>query len=216
MARTTGSNGVRTMEMVRRAGIKRIHQHGYEAMKLRDLAADVGIRAGSLYNYIQQKEDFLYSLLLEIMTELHEELRERLKGAETPLEALERFVDFHLRWHMARREEVFIGNMELRSLTARHYRWVVGLRSGYERRLQEIIEAGNVQGTWKVRDPKVTTYAILAMLTGVCTWYKPRGRLSQDELVVLYRELVLGMVGVRGANSSKAKRDRRLRMLEST
>lgn len=203
MSRTTGSNGIRTMEAIRRAGIKRIYEHGFEAMKLRDLAGDVGIQAGSLYNYIQQKEEFLFTLLLEIMSELHEALANELDGVKRPLDALNTFVSFHLRWHMARREEVFIGNMELRSLLGSHRKKIAGLRKKYEDRLRLILEQGNHDGTWAVRDPRVTSYAIIAMLTGVCTWYRPRGRLSPDEIVEIYRAQVLS--GVNRASSSRAR-----------
>jgi AcrR family transcriptional regulator len=196
MARTTGSTGVKTKEAIRRAAIKRIYQHGFEAMKLRDLADDVGIQAGSLYNYIKYKEDFLYLLLKEVLLELLDGLAKEVDGPQTPLAALEAFIAFHLRWHTARREEVFIGNMELRSLSPSHATEIVGLREIYEKKLRDILEWGNKDKAWKVRDPKVTTYAIIAMLTGVCTWYRPRGRLSQEQLVEVYRELVLRGIGL--------------------
>ncbi|MEW6645025.1 MAG: TetR/AcrR family transcriptional regulator [Pseudomonadota bacterium] len=196
MARTTGSTGAKTKETIRRAAIKRIYQHGFEAMKLRDLADDVGIQAGSLYNYIKYKEDFLYELLKEVLDELLEGLPQELDGANTPLEALDRFIAFHLRWHTARREEVFIGNMELRSLSGAHHAEIVGLRETYEKRLRDILDWGNKEKVWRVTDTKVATYAIISMLTGVCNWYRPRGRLSQEQIIEIYRELVLRGVGL--------------------
>ncbi|WP_369077078.1 TetR/AcrR family transcriptional regulator, partial [Cognatishimia coralii] len=54
------------MQAIRKAGVKRIYKHGFEAMKLRSLAEDVGIQAGSLYNYIRNKEEFLFLLLKEV------------------------------------------------------------------------------------------------------------------------------------------------------
>lgn len=196
MARTTGSTGAKTKKAIRRAAIKRIYQHGFEAMKLRDLADDVGIQAGSLYNYIKYKEDFLYSLLKEVLVELLDGLAKELDGPKTPLAALEIFIAFHLRWHTARREEVFIGNMELRSLSGPHHAEIVRLRETYEKKLAGILDWGNKEKTWQVRDTKVATYAIIAMLTGVCTWYRARGRLSQDQIIEIYRELVLRGIGL--------------------
>lgn len=195
MSRTTGSSGAKTSEAIRKAGIKRIYAHGFEAMKLRDLAADVGIQAGSLYNYIHQKEDFLFELLREIMNELHDGLNRKLEGASDPLDAMTRFIEFHLKWHTARREEVFIGNMELRSLTPAHRREIVALRKAYEARIEQILEAGAKERHWVVADAKVMTYAIIATLTGVCNWYRPRGRLSQEDLVRIYTEIVLNSLG---------------------
>lgn len=195
MARTVGSDGSRTMEAIRKAGIRQIYRVGFEAMKLRSLAEEVGIQAGSLYNHIRNKEQFLFSLLKDIMLELHEGLSETLDGVDDPLDALKRFIAFHLRWHTARKEEVFIGNMELRSLSEAHRAEIVDLRTRYETRLRDILEEGNRRGLWSVGDPQIISYAIIAALTGVCTWYKPGGRLSQQEIIDIHTEHVLRSVG---------------------
>jgi AcrR family transcriptional regulator len=195
MARKAGSDGAKTLKALWRAGIKRIYKDGFEAMKLRSLAEDVGIQAGSLYNYIRHKEEFLFLLLKGVLEELHGGLDEALKGIDDPMEALKRFVSFHLSWHTARKEEVFIGNMELRSLSKVHYKKIVFMRELYEKKLRAILDEGNSRGVWSVRDTQVVSYALIAALTGVCTWYRPGGRLSQQEIVDLYTEHVLNSVG---------------------
>ena len=47
MARTVGSNGPKTMEAIRKAGLRLIYSQGYEAMSLRRLASEVGIQAAA-------------------------------------------------------------------------------------------------------------------------------------------------------------------------
>ena len=188
------------MEAIRKAGIKRIYREGFEGMKLRSLAKDVGIQAGSLYNYIRHKQEFLFDLLKSILDELHEELDQELEGIDDPLEQLKRFTHFHLRWHTARKEEVFIGNMELRSLSKAHNTEIVALRRKYEDRLRDILVEGDARGIWSVPDPQLTTFALIAALTGVCTWYKPRGRLSSNEIFEIYTQIVLRTVGLKDAS----------------
>ena len=63
MARTIGSYGPKTLEAIRKAGLRLIFEHGYEAMSLRQLAAEVGIQAGSLYNHIATKQELLFVLI---------------------------------------------------------------------------------------------------------------------------------------------------------
>ncbi|MDR1967181.1 MAG: TetR/AcrR family transcriptional regulator, partial [Burkholderiaceae bacterium] len=74
MARPAGVNGADTMRAIRKAAIARIFRHGYEAMNLRDLAADVHLKVGSLYNYIPQKQEFLAILMDDILSELLSDL----------------------------------------------------------------------------------------------------------------------------------------------
>jgi len=184
------------MRAIRKAAIARIFRHGFEAMKLRDLAADVNLTIGSLYNYIPQKQEFLGHLSEDILRELLSDLDAQVTPVADPHEKLFAFVRFHIQWHTARRQEVFIGNMELRSLSPAQYRRVIALRKRYESYLQTILKQGVQAGCWKLRDIKVTSYAVLAMLTGVSNWYRPGGRLSQARLIRLHQELVAGVIGV--------------------
>ena len=45
-------------------------------------------------------------------------------------------------------------------------------------------------GRFTVADTTVAAYGILAMLTGVCTWFKPAGRLSKEEVTGIYTGMV--------------------------
>ena len=51
------------MEAIRKAGLRLIFEHGYAAMSLRQLAAEVGIQSGSLYNHISTKQELLFDLI---------------------------------------------------------------------------------------------------------------------------------------------------------
>ncbi|GLS18960.1 TetR family transcriptional regulator [Labrys miyagiensis] len=191
MARRAGSDGAKTAEAIRAAGLRLIFEHGYEGMSLRDLAEMVGVQPGSLYNHIATKQALLFELLSGHMRTLTAALDEALAGVEGPLARLDAFVDFHLRYHLTRKMEVFVNNSELRSLEPRNRAVITGLRRDYERRLADILAEGAADGVFTVPDVKVATYAILAQLTGVVGWYAPDGRLSEDEVVALHYQLVL-------------------------
>jgi AcrR family transcriptional regulator len=74
MARTIGSYGPKTLEAIRKAGLRLIFEHGYEAMSLRHLAAEVGIQVGSLYNHISTKQQLLFDLVQDHINELLRQL----------------------------------------------------------------------------------------------------------------------------------------------
>ena len=205
MARPAGANGAETMRAIRQAAIARIYRYGYEAMNLRDLAADVNLKVGSLYNYIPQKQEFLAVLLEQILRELLSDLEAQVSPIADPREKLLAFVRFHIEWHTARKEEVFIGNMELRSLSEAQYKRVVELRKSYEAYLRSILTQGAKAGYWTILDAKVTSYALLAMLTGVSNWYRNDGRLSQSKLIQIYESLVAGAVGLQITDQPKAR-----------
>jgi AcrR family transcriptional regulator len=190
MARTVGSNGPKTMEAIRKAGLRLIYSQGYEAMSLRRLAAEVGIQAGSLYNHITTKQDLLFDLIKVHMDELMERLDQALEGISDPEDRLQAFIAFHVGYHITRKREVFICYSELRSLEPKNYEIVVGLRQHYERKLIGILDDGVAEGRFTVADTTVAAYGILAMLTGVCTWFRPAGRLTKEEVTAIYTGMV--------------------------
>jgi len=194
MARTIGSYGPKTMEAIRKAGLRLIFEHGYEAMSLRQLAAEVGIQAGSLYNHISTKQELLFDLIQDHINELLRQLDRAMEGKQDPDEKLRAFVAFHVTYHMTRKREVFIANSELRSLEPKNYEAIVALRGAYEQRLAAILAEGVEQGSFEVGDIQVATFAILALLTGLCTWYRPGGRLTREAIIAAHEKLVLSGV----------------------
>ena len=194
MARTIGSHGPKTMEAIRKAGLRLIFEHGYAAMSLRQLAAEVGIQSGSLYNHISTKQELLFVLVRDHINELLRQLDRALQGKQGPADKLRAFVAFHVSYHMTKKREVFIANSELRSLEPKNYEEIVALRGAYERRLAEILTEGATQGEFEVVDVQVATFAILSLLTGLTAWYRPGGRLTKEAIVAAHEKLVLSGV----------------------
>src|ERR1700743_911644 len=214
MARTIGSHGPKTLEAIRRAGLRLIFEHGYEAMSLRQLASEGGIQAGSLYNHISTKQELLFDLVQDHINELLRQLDRALEGKDGPVEKLRAFVAFHVLYHMTKKREVFIANSELRSLEPKNYDAIVALRGAYEQRLAGILSEGVSDGVFEVADVQVATFAIISMLTGLCTWYRPGGRLTREAIVAAHEKLVLSGVGVASpvvaGIGGKRKRGRKL------
>jgi AcrR family transcriptional regulator len=192
VARTAGTKGEATWATIRKSAIKLIYKHGYAAMNLRQLAVEAGLRPGSLYNYFQSKEEFLFRILREILEEILADF-DRTVGpiTATPVDRLLAFVEFHIRWHTERRLETFIGFMEMRSLSKARYLKYVALRKRYEDCVTDILTQGMKAGQFSIRDPRVTAFAIISMLTGTCQWYRKNGRLAQAELIGIYKDIVL-------------------------
>ncbi len=196
MARTKGSVGSETSSLIRATAIRLMVEHGYEAMTLRQLADAVGIQAGSVYRYFGAKDKLLADIMIGHMETVLESLRVRLGPCPGPCERLDAFIDFHIRYHIEKQAEVFLATMELRSLSPEPRATVVALRRAYERELVAILADGMAVGLFPLQDASVGAFAIIGMLTSVCQWYRPGGRLDPDEIVALHRNLVLR--GVKG------------------
>ncbi|MEZ5871565.1 MAG: TetR/AcrR family transcriptional regulator [Nitratireductor sp.] len=196
MARKTGSVGAETARDVRDAALQLFARQGYAAVSMRQIAGEVGVQAGALYNHFPTKQDLLASLMTAHMQALLAEWESKQQEFGDPAEALEGFVRFHIRYHAERADEVFISYMELRNLDGANFRTVEKLRQNYERHLRAILEEGRARAIFAISDKPVTAMAIIAMLTGVTTWYRSGGRLSIREVEEIYVTMVLGSVGM--------------------
>ena len=188
MARTAGSHSDITGPRVRAAALKLFARTGYAAVSMRAIAAEVGVQAGALYNYTADKQSLLYELMRGHMVDL-------LKTAEDdqtqPADArLRQFVEFHIAFHSRRPEEVFIAYMELRNLTPENFERIEALRRRYENRLEAILKDGNASGSFAIADTKIATLGIIAMLTGINTWFRQEGRLTLEEVTAQYLQMV--------------------------
>ncbi len=202
MARTTGSIGEDTARRVSKVALRLFAQQGYAAVSMRQIASEVGIQAGALYNHFPTKQAILVDLMLSHMNALLLAWEEESRNYSSPLSALEGFVRFHIRYHFDKQDAVFISYMELRNLEEDGLAKVQKLRKYYEGFLRKIISIGKTDNIFHSEDIPVSAMAIIAMLTGVNSWFKDNGRLSAEEVENIYVDMALGALGVNEAKSS--------------
>jgi AcrR family transcriptional regulator len=217
--RKPGSNGAQTLRNLRIAAIQLLSEHGYQAMNLRMLAGKVGVQAGSLYNYIESKQQLLFWLLEETTQKLLVEFDLTLNGVDDPAERLRKFVGFHLAYHVANRKQSAVLQNEMRSLTTKNYHAIAKLQRLYTDKVLAIIEEGARLGRFRVDDAEIATFAILQMLTAIIRWYRPQGRLTLKQVIEIYNDLTFGMLraddgaGTRRVALSEAPPRQRLRAI---
>jgi AcrR family transcriptional regulator len=185
------TRGTRTAEAITQAAVELFWRHGYEATTLREVAAEVGIQVGSLYNHIPSKEELLFSIMSGVIEDLITELEKRLEGIEDPVERLRAAIECHVMFHADRAREVFIGNSELRSLSDPNRTAVVRLRDRYEAIIANILRQGSNSGAFDLHDVKLTAYAVVSVGTQVSNWYHDNGRLSLPKIAEVYTDLIL-------------------------
>jgi len=193
MARTTGSHAEITGPAVRRAALKLFARSGFAAVSMREIAKEVGLRAGALYLYTPDKQTLLFDLMREHMDDLLASWGAVTKES-APLDRLRQFVHFHIDYHIDRRDEVFLAYMELRNLSEENFEVVQNLRRAYEKELELILNEGQQAKAFDLTDVRIMTLALIAMVTGVNTWFRDDGRLDREHLKQIYWDTTCRMV----------------------
>ncbi len=197
MARKHGSRADITGPRLREVAAQLFARHGYAAVSMRQIAAAVGVQAGALYLYIDDKQSLLFDMMQSHLDDLlHAWAEARLPDDRPAPERLEGFVRFHIQFHAARADAVFIAYMELRNLEPGNFVVIEGLRRRYETELEQILRAGLAEGSMVLPDSKLVAMAIIAMLNGVNTWFREGGRLSRAQVEQFHVDMVRKAVGV--------------------
>ena len=201
MARKQGISAAETAEKIKQRATHLFAQHGYEAVTMRQIAAAVGVMPGALYHHFVTKQELLACLMNEHMQRLltawknySEDIHFHALRADVQLD---KFVVFHIHYHITLPDDVFLSFMELRSLDTENFQKIEQQRKAYEFILKTILTDGQRSGDMSVHDVHVTAMAILGMLTGLNGWFNQSGRLSEQEITGCYRNLAAQMVGLK-------------------
>ncbi len=192
MARTAGSHSDITGPRIEQAALSLIARHGFAAVSMRQIAAEVGVQAGALYNYIPDKQTLLARLMIGHMEDLLDAYAS--PPDSDPLARLRHFVRFHIDQNHKRADAVFVAYMELRNLSDDNFAAVETLRRRYEGKLEAILKDGAEAGVFELPDVRIVTRALIGMLNGVNTWFREKGPLSLDEVQDIHWDMVRKLV----------------------
>jgi AcrR family transcriptional regulator len=178
-------------ETIKSVAIDLFFKKGYFATSISDLARGSGIQKASIYYHYASKEELLFHILENTMDDLTACLKTSLENVAGVEARMRSAVRSHVRFHLERQKENFIANSELRGLSAEHYQDIVQKRDRYERIFQELIREGSDAGVFASGDVKILSYAILTLCTAGATWFKPKGRLTIDEIALIYEDFII-------------------------
>lgn len=186
-----------TEARIRREATELFYERGYHATSMRDIAARVGIKAGSLYNHFPGKQDLLLRISLEATRDLYSGAIARLDGIDDVEEALRTYVRWHVEFHALHRLECRVADTELRSMTLEARRAVVEVRDAHEELCTDLLRRGARERGWHVANERVVSIAILTLCTEVDAWFRDDGPLTAGEVGEIYADLIIN--GLKGS-----------------
>lgn len=184
------SEGRSMRENILAAAVQLFAEYGYHAAPLRDIARIAGIQAASIYHHYPSKQSLLVEIMETYMQRLNSKLERILRKYDDPQQRLHEAIANHIRLHTTYKAEFFIIDTEIRALEDGPRQYIVSLRDRYEALLQELLRNGMERGAFRQCDVKVTSYAIIAMCTEVASWFRPGGRLSVQQVIDIYSQLI--------------------------
>lgn len=192
---------------VTRAAIDVFWQKGYPAASVADVAERVGMLKGSLYYYIDSKEDLLDRIFSESNHQAVAIVAEVAALDSSSLERLRAYVQRYVLWYLTNVEQVSLYFSEWRHLTGERRQRALDQRETFERFVRGLIEGAKEDGDVAAElDTRTALFFLLGAMNAVSTWYRRDGELTAEQIAEEYAGLAIGMVvgttpqGARGAD----------------
>lgn len=175
--------------------LKMIHEKGYQATTMRDLAGRMGFEVSNIYNFIESKEALLESYLFQISEDFHSGIDHILESSYSPTEKLRALVSLNIRLTSTKPYQVGLLVNEWRNLKEPKLIKFTDRRDEYEQKVRVIIEEGIDNGEFRPYDMDIITHAILSSVRWIYYWYTDHSEeVNPVELEKQLTEFVLGGV----------------------
>ncbi len=158
---------------------------------MEDLARAMGMNRGSLYHYIEAKDDLLWEIVAGAMDELDAAVRPVLTGPGPAATRLRRAIATHLAVAARSADALSILQIELRSLAPDRRAALIARRDAYEACWRQTIADGISAGAFRPVDVRLAGIAILSACNWFTQWFDPAGPLSVGEIAERFADLFL-------------------------
>ncbi len=193
--RSSARRGPGTREAIDLAALELFAQRGYHATSMRAIASAARVQPAAIYHWYPGKEAILVGFQDDFMERLTAKVLEAVDRQSRPALQLAAAVWEHVVYHGIHRRAAFVTDSEIRALTEEPRIALIAKRDTYQEMFGAMIRDGVEDGSLRVSDAAVATYAILLQCTGVALWFDPAGSLALEGVAEIHVELVLGSVG---------------------
>lgn len=171
MQRATSPQAIAdTQDRLRHAALELFTSQGYQSTSLRDLAAHLGMQAGSLYNHIESKQALLFDLIEEALDALLAETRSSIRRGKNREERLRLFVQVSLCFQKREHKRMALIHRETINLTQEQQQQVQHLVDEYAGCLEWVIADRRSATVTPDSRLKLLIGAIIGMIHGLQSW----------------------------------------------
>lgn len=192
---TPRRNTIETRDRIIEDATTLFAENGYHGTGISDIADKVGLRGGALYYHIGSKQELLWEILSNYTAAVLEAAEDVAVSQQSPTDKLRALIVRQLRHIVGSTRQMQIELRDRSSLSGERLAELQAMRERIQAIWQEILNEGAASGEFETADGVVTN-TIISTVNSVSYWYRPGGRLSEDEIAERVADIVLrGAVG---------------------
>ncbi|MCL6472012.1 MAG: TetR/AcrR family transcriptional regulator [Firmicutes bacterium] len=166
------SKSERTRLKIMASAAKVFNEKGFAEASIKDIADDAGIAKGTIYYYIEKKEDLFLMLVNFGQARLFAKVEKGLKKATTASEKIETIIRAHLKMLKILGPVMPAFAQNLLTVNSKTREAIAGFRERYVNYIASAIEEGIASGEFRQVDSKKTAVAIIGMVLGQLLQYR--------------------------------------------
>lgn len=168
---------------------------GFTATSMQDVSDEVGLLKGSLYYYVESKEDLLFEVLRDLHSEGEQIVQEIDFDSDDPMGEFRNYLCALTIYAGENRDRLSIFFRDFRFVPPARQKEIIAERDMYEIAAVRLIEQGKAKGQVHPDiNSKVAAYSIVGATSITHQWYRPDGPVSLKQIgVQVSRSLVDGL-----------------------
>ena len=160
---------------------KLFKEKGYSAVTMRDLATAMGMKAASLYNHINSKQEILKSIIIFLAEEFTKGMDLIKKSDHNTIEKLNLIVALHVDITTKNTHGMASLNNDWMHLED-HLQYYLQLRKSYEQDFIDIIKSGISSNEITDTNPEIIMFSILSTLRSLYLWIPKKDEMDVNAL----------------------------------
>lgn len=179
----------RKQEIIQTAA-KLFKEKGYSAVTMRDLATAMGIKAASLYNHINSKQEILKIIIIAIAEEFTNGMQHIINANNSSISKLKNIVKLHVDITANNTNEMASLNNDWMHLEEQ-LNYYLQLRNEYENNFLNIIKQGIATSQIKPSNPEIIMFSMLTTLRSLYLWIPKKEDLNTNDLAKNLNEVLI-------------------------
>lgn len=169
---------------------KLFKEKGFSAVTMRDLATAMGIKAASLYNHINSKQDILKTIIISIAEEFTKGMNAIIQSEASNISKLKSIVELHINITAHNTNEMAALNNDWMHLEDQ-LEYYLQLRNEYESNFLNIIKKGIYSSEIKKSNPEIIMFSMLTTLRSLYLWIPKKEDLNAGDLANDLTEILI-------------------------
>ena len=169
---------------------------GYSAVTMRDLAKAMGIKAASLYNHINSKQDILKEIIISLAEEFTEGMKRIKTSQGTSIQKIKEIVKLHVNITSRNTYGMASLNNDWMHLEEK-LEYYLQLRSNYEDEFRNVLIEGINNNEIVDSNVDVTLFSILSTLRSLYLWIPNKEDLNPEELAQNLSDVLINGIAIK-------------------